>query len=227
MSLKSRTRLEKSLLVSQFVTLLVCAFFFILWRVQLIPWATEYGTVAEWVGATAGWAGAIGAIGTIYWGVYSFNAKAATDRRNAEKQQRREAQKVVTTWQTALTRDSDPEEGRIERELLGTVHNFGSGPVRNISVLLDIPSDKRQWSEISGELRQVIPVIGPGGTGIVRFGVRNELILGLWHRMYADGNGLDKDTVVRYVDEHDTRWESRSGVAKRELIDDGVDAPEA
>lgn len=182
------------------------------WRRQLIPWATDYGTVAEWVGAAAGWVGAIGAIIAIVWAVYVF-----------KRQQEREAQKIVTTWQTHSTEVPDPDpdgsdserQRPRERELIATVHNFGTGPVKSVSLLLDLPSEKRGWSEVSGELRRNIPFIAPNGSSTERFGVKQEHPFGLWSLMYTDDEGLGKYTVVEYTDDHGTRWESRNGVAVR------------
>ncbi len=183
----------------------------IAWCRQLIPYSTVYGTVAEWVGAIAGWVGAIGAVSAIFWAVYVF-----------KHQQEREARKVVTTWQTVSKEvpnpapdgsDSERQRPR-ETELIATVHNFGVSPVKEVSLLLDLPSEKRGWSEVSGELSRDIPFIAPNGTDIERFGVRSEHPFGLWSLMYGEDGGLQKYTVVQYTDDHGTRWESRNGVAR-------------
>ncbi|MER1997368.1 MAG: hypothetical protein ABTA24_12865 [Arthrobacter sp.] len=158
--------------------------------------ATEYGTVADWVAA-------IGTVGAILVAAYTF-WKSATGTRRVE------AQRVVTTWHTKENPDADVEEGEYRFFLVGMIYNFGSTPVSDVSLLLDIPDEDRRWS--MGDLRVELPMIPPGQAKSVEFPIK-EISLGLLHRLHTQG--LNKDTIVEFWDASGYNWRTHHAETKR------------
>lgn len=189
--LARRTEGERLLTVVLGLVTAALIWVWIAWKRDLEPMATDYGTVADWVAA-------IGTILAILVAAYTF-WKGSTATRRAE------AQRVVTTWHTEEKPNANVDEGEYRYLLVATIYNFGSTPVRDVSLLLNLPAKARQWS-IGGDLKANLQVIAPGKAEAVEFPV-TRFSPGLLQQLHMQG--LNKDTIVQFADASGLRWRNQ------------------
>lgn len=129
-----RTELERWLFGILILVVTVFILTFAAWQQTLIPWETEYGSVAEWVGAIATAAG-------LGWAVYTLRVNNREQKSRSLSQLRAEASRVSIVWdknvehKMAFYQDSKFNEQRwIYR---GEIHNDSTYPVNGFSIFFN------------------------------------------------------------------------------------------
>ncbi|WP_146187387.1 hypothetical protein [Arthrobacter sp. HMWF013] len=149
------------------------------WKLQLVPYATDFGNVGEWVGALA----TLGGFGAA---VYTLQKNASDARRHEEQHQRAEAARVAVAWDMDVedlgfrqpSHSQDLEFLHLPQENFGPqrlwrhkarIRNSGSSPVTQTYIWLQ--NVKGPWTWEGRNSVVLCDTLLPGAERVVDFDI--------------------------------------------------------